>query len=71
MAALTMEKIVTLRTENSKIVLEFDLQMIQNDIDRRLSRINQGIDRAYNVEKVSILQKKKNRITQRLLALQS
>ncbi|WP_419912016.1 hypothetical protein [Hoeflea sp.] len=60
---------MTFQTESGWLALEFELQNIQNEIDRRHSRIDQNVDRGRNLEKIAALREKKNKISQRLAAI--
>ncbi len=64
-----METMMTFQTESGWLALEFELQNIQNEIDRRHSRIDQNVDRGRNLEKIAALREKKNKISQRLAAI--
>ncbi|MEM6462466.1 MAG: hypothetical protein AAF724_11165 [Pseudomonadota bacterium] len=49
--------------------LEFELQMVQSEIDRRHRRIDRNVDRAHNLGKIDALRAKKNKIRQQLAQL--
>ena len=57
-------------TDNQEINrLEAKLQVIQDEIDRRHSRVDADADRARNLEKIDELRAEKNRIREQLAAL--
>jgi|GEM_PF-4258152 len=58
-----------LHTENSWVALEFELQMIQNEINRRHSRMDHKEDRARNLGKAAGLRGNRNEIKQKLATL--
>lgn len=49
--------------------LEARLQMIQNEIDRRHSRVDADLDRAHNIEKIHELRAERDRLQKWLTAL--
>ncbi len=57
-------------TDNQEINrLEAKLQVIQDEIDRRHSRVDADLDRARSLEKIDELRAEKNRIREQLAAL--
>ncbi len=57
-------------TNNQEINrLEAKLQMIQDEIDRRHSRVDADTDRGRNLEKIDELRVEKNKIREQLAAL--
>ena len=51
--------------------LEAELTFIQDEIDRRHTRIDQDLDRARNLEKIEELRVKKNKLQERIDKLKS
>ncbi|WP_419910224.1 hypothetical protein [Hoeflea sp.] len=49
--------------------LEARLQMIQDEIDRRHSRIDSDVDRAHNIEKIDALRAERDRLQKWLATL--
>lgn len=49
--------------------LEAEITFIQNEIDRRRSRADEGNDRFRNLEKIEALRVKKNELSKRLAEL--
>ena len=49
--------------------LKFELQMVQNEINRRHLRTDYDADRLHNFDKISALKSRKSRIQQQLCAL--
>ena len=56
-------------TENSWIALEYELQAIQNEIDRSRGKTGRNPDWAADLEGVTGLRRKKSDIKQKLAAL--
>ena len=57
-------------TDNQEINrLEAKLQVIQDEIDRRHSRVDADLERARNLEKIDELRAERNRIREQLAAL--
>ena len=55
-----------MKTEEEINSLEAEIQFIQNEIDRRHSRIDEDVNRAHNLEKIDELRVKKNKLRERL-----
>ena len=51
--------------------LEAEITFIQDEIDRRHTRIDQDLDRARNLEKIEELRVKKNKLQERIDKLKS
>ncbi len=49
--------------------LEAKLQVIQDEIDRRHSRVDADVDRGRNLEKIDELRAEKNKVREQLAAL--
>ena len=46
--------------------IEAELQMIQDEINRRHTRVDNDVERQHNLEKIDELREKKNKLQQRL-----
>ena len=46
--------------------LEAELTFIQDEIDRRHTRVDQDLDRAHNLEEIDKLRVKKNKLRERI-----
>lgn len=58
-----------MKPEEEKNMLEAELQQIQNEIDRRHSRVDNDLERSHNLEKIDELRAKKDEIMARLQKL--